>query len=253
MGRARSGCQSVGNTRLRGRGRERAGELSDHGFAAVFGFGRGAHSTLVPTGGSDALAVARDARLAAVGGVSGVLSRVRRADGDLDAFRALREELADVVDELRDAALTEGWALRAELARLLGAADVAELPLQRLNWDMFRVVERNRVRHDEAWLRARALLVHDKNLARRLESLLRDRRGDVLTLSDDEQHALKLRVWGPFSGGPQVKPDWAAFVAELRAAGDLHRMKPADLRLRFAEHVDRSFERAADARRTRRR
>lgn len=154
-----------------------------------------------------------------------------------------------MAEELRDAALNDGLALRVELARLLATPDVAEMSLPRLTLDVYRMVERNSAGQDESWLRERALLAHDSNLARGLKSLATDTPGGPLRLNDDEERELILRVWGTQSGRPQVRADWKLLVAELRGADDLGRMTPAGLHSWFVQHVERTFERAGAGKR----
>jgi hypothetical protein len=258
MGRGRSDCHAVSDSGLRGgRGIRRRGdasvqEVSDDSFAAVLGTRRGQPvSAPVAVAPLSEEALERAARLAEAGGIDEVLERARASGGDFDSVEYLR----DVANELMDWAIAEGAGLRAELARLLNAPDIQESYTHVLRWHLHRFVLRNYVRHGEDWMRPRALLSHDKNFGKSIQSrVMNEARAQWLELTEDQERQVKYSVFGVVSGVPPVRADWAAFVPKLRAHGGLERLRPADLRVLYVAHVRERYEREArlEAQRVRR-
>ena len=264
MGRARSGDEAVGigPTGLRGRGAggrgrraggrgRRAGECDDSGFTAVFGPGRGAAALTRPPRGAQAISaesIARRQRLADAGGIAAILRRASVNGAAPSSGTVLYDELCDVTSEMCESAIADGAPLRAHLAGVFDVpelAEVAEVSDQFVRWSIHRNVLRNCVKHDEAWLRERALIAHDKELGRHVERWgVREGRADWLELTPAEKHSIEARA-GRESGALPMRGDWAEFVPELRATRNADRMTRADVRLLWVQHVDARFGRAA--------
>jgi hypothetical protein len=217
-----------------------------------FGPGRGATAVAEPPGCGEAASaevLARRERLADAGGIVAILRRAELNGAAPARDSRLFAELCDVTDELFDAALAEGAPLRAHLAELLDVPEVADILIERAYHDLHRCVMSNCAKRDESWFRERALLIHDKNLGRRVESwVVREGRAEWLELTREEVLDAEARA-GRASGALPMRADWAAFVAELRATGDAQRMRRGDLRLLFVDHVGRTFARAVARRR----
>lgn len=250
MGRASFGPDAdtarLVTTRRRG-ARLRAGECDDEGFAAVFGSGRGAAAILDPaanaaTASVDALA--RRERLADAGGIAAILRRASLGGAVPSSGTELHDELCDVAEEFCETAFADGARLRAHLAEVLDVPEVADVGEERALWDIHRNVLRNCVKRDEAWLRRKAVIAHDKEVGRQVQRFgVSEGLMDWLELTAAETHRIETDV-GYQSGALPMRGDWAEFVPELRVTRDAERMTPADLRLLWVQHVSARFGRA---------
>lgn len=255
MGRASFGPTDTPGlaTPRRGSARLRAGECDDTGFTAVFGSRRGAAATIAPASSEAPLsvdAVARRERLADAGGIAAILHRASLGGVAPSSGTQLHDELCDVAAEFCETAFADGAPLRAHLAAVLDVPELADVGDQRAHWDILRNVLRNCVKHDEAWLRQRARVAHDKEVGRQVHRFgVTEGRMDWMELTPAETVGIEARV-GPRHGLP-VRGDWSEFVPELQAMGDVDRMTRADLRLLFVEHVSARFARAVARRRRR--
>lgn len=251
MGRASFGPEAdkarLATTRRLGAHLRGAGECDDEGFTSVFGSRRGAAAML--DGASSAApasadAVARRERLADAGGIAAILRRASLHGATPSSGTELHDELSDVADEFCEAAFADGVRLRAHLAEVLDVPEVAEVGEQRARWDIHRSVLRNCIKHDEAWLRQRAVIAHDKEVGRQVERFgVSEGRMDWLELTAAETQRIETRA-DYQSGKLPMRGDWPEFVPQLRATRDAERMTRADLRLLWVQHVSARFGRA---------